>query len=278
MNSKLPAINGKTYVSGVEVPNIVGGFGEDKKSMLAKNIAAIHGKNTFKVNELVNKNKSRFKEGIDIIDLKHPQYEKIVILLMDNNFISKMEISKAENLFSFSERGYAKLLKIFEDDLAWEKYDEIIDGYFRKYDERIVSEKIKELEIKQARVETARKNASIREAKLMMEFTKTYKDKLSPESITAMLNAATTVLTGRPLLPPPVIEKTYTAEELGKELGVTNNMIGRVANKHGLKTDEYGINIIGKSKYSDKQVTQFIYNETGRLAVIEAFTLEAQAK
>ena len=29
-----------------------------------------------------------------------------------------------------SERGYAKLLKLLEDDLAWEKYGELLDGYF----------------------------------------------------------------------------------------------------------------------------------------------------
>ncbi|WP_416712442.1 ORF6C domain-containing protein, partial [Bacillus cereus] len=29
-----------------------------------------------------------------------------------------------------SERGYAKLLKILEDETAWELYDQFVDGYF----------------------------------------------------------------------------------------------------------------------------------------------------
>lgn len=29
-----------------------------------------------------------------------------------------------------SERGYAKLLKILEDDVAWEQYEKLVDGYF----------------------------------------------------------------------------------------------------------------------------------------------------
>ena len=29
-----------------------------------------------------------------------------------------------------SERGYSKLLKILEDDFAWEQYDKLVDGYF----------------------------------------------------------------------------------------------------------------------------------------------------
>lgn len=33
-------------------------------------------------------------------------------------------------IYLLSERGYAKLLKILEDDKAWEQYEKIVDGYF----------------------------------------------------------------------------------------------------------------------------------------------------
>lgn len=168
----------------------------------------------------------------------------------------------------------AKQLRTFLlniEEVAQHKAPEVID-------EAIVKQKLKEIELKAMRAETARKNAAIKEAKLMMEFTKDYKDKLSSESITAMLNAATTVLTGYPLLPAPVIEKTYTAEQIGKELGITSIMVGRIANKYGFKTAEFGYTILGKSRHSSKQVPQWVYNEAGRVAVIEAVEKEAVNK
>ena len=41
-----------------------------------------------------------------------------------------MQIAKANSIYLLSERGYAKLLKILEDDTAWELYDQFVDGYF----------------------------------------------------------------------------------------------------------------------------------------------------
>jgi len=121
-------INGKTVVCGIEVPNIAGGFGEGKRSMLAKHVADIHGKALIHVNEAINNNRNRFKDGIDVIDVKASRF---VIDLVDNNILTQMMVSKANNIYLLSERGYAKLLKIFDDDLAWDKYEEIIDCYFR---------------------------------------------------------------------------------------------------------------------------------------------------
>ncbi|WP_255428442.1 ORF6N domain-containing protein [Sporosarcina sp. resist] len=54
-------VKGTTEVCGITVPNIAGGFGEGKKSMLAKYIADIHGKENRQVNEAINNNRKRFK-------------------------------------------------------------------------------------------------------------------------------------------------------------------------------------------------------------------------
>ncbi|WP_051459463.1 ORF6N domain-containing protein [Paenibacillus zanthoxyli] len=132
--SDKPAINGMKVLSGIEIPNIVGGFGPGKKSMLAKSIAEIHGRQHYKVNELINANRKRFGEAVDLIDLKLPQYAEFAILLVDSGIISQNALNAALNLFLLSERGYAKLIKIFDDDLSWNKYDEILDGYFRARD------------------------------------------------------------------------------------------------------------------------------------------------
>jgi hypothetical protein len=120
-------IKGKAQVCGIKVPKISGGFGPNQPAMLAKTIAELHGMQTFHVNEAINSNRLRFKDNVDVINLKE---EKIVIDLVDNNLLSKMEIAKSENIYLLSQRGYAKLLKIFNDDLAWERYDQILNEYF----------------------------------------------------------------------------------------------------------------------------------------------------
>lgn len=62
----------------------------------------------------------------------------------------------------------------------------------------------------------------------------------------------------------PQIERTYSAREIAQELGVSANLVGKTANENGLKTEEYGVTVLDKAKYSDKQLPTFRYNERGR--------------
>lgn len=119
-------IKGLVTVEGMKFHEIEGGFGEGKKSMLAKEIAEIHGRPTGKINELINKNKKRFLDGVDVIDLKG----KFDILLKDNEIYTQNALNKSTNVYLLSERGYSKLLKILDDDFAWEQYDKLVDNYF----------------------------------------------------------------------------------------------------------------------------------------------------
>jgi len=68
---------------------------------------------------------------------------------------------------------------------------------------------------------------------------------------------------GEAVLPLPAAgERTYTAAEVGRMLGgVSANQIGRLANVHGLKTPEYGLEVWDKSPYSPKQVVSWRYND-----------------
>lgn len=73
---------------------------------------------------------------------------------------------------------------------------------------------------------------------------------------------ATEVLDGQPVLPLPKAEKkTYTATEVGEQLGISANRVGKLTNSWNLKTDEYGIEVWDKSPYSSKQVPAFRYYE-----------------
>lgn len=60
----------------------------------------------------------------------------------------------------------------------------------------------------------------------------------------------------------PTVKKTYSATELGKLLGLTKNKIGRITTQNGLKTEEYGIEVMDKSPYSVKEMPTFRYYET----------------
>ena len=60
---------------------------------------------------------------------------------------------------------------------------------------------------------------------------------------------------------PQVEQVTYSAKEIGDMLGISANRIGRIANAHRLKTEEYGSYYLNKSQHSDKQVEHFRYFE-----------------
>ncbi|HDY7219112.1 hypothetical protein FD833_22955 [Klebsiella pneumoniae] len=71
-------------------------------------------------------------------------------------------------------------------------------------------------------------------------------------------------LLGHEVVPLPAIEEHYsTAGEVAAQLGCTANKIGRVANKHNLKNEQYGKFFLDKSRHSDKQVEAFRYNSEG---------------
>lgn len=120
-------LKGKVSIDGMKFNHIEGGFNEHKKSILVKDIANIHDRELFKINELINNNRKRFKDYVDIIDLKNTNFD---ILLMDNGIYTQNAVNRSRNIYLLSERGYAKLLKILEDDFAWDQYEKLVDNYF----------------------------------------------------------------------------------------------------------------------------------------------------
>lgn len=129
-------VTGRQKVGSIEFTGIEGGFGDGKRAMLVKEIAEIHGQTLSNVNLLINRNRKRFNDGIDVIDLK-------TLIGQNNNEIggaysltfemfgfTQNAWNRSNNAYVLSERGYSKLLKILEDDLAWDLYDQLVDGYF----------------------------------------------------------------------------------------------------------------------------------------------------
>ncbi|WP_051302490.1 ORF6N domain-containing protein [Salibacterium aidingense] len=119
-------------VCGMAIPCIAGGFGKNKKAMLAKHVADIHGKTLKGVNRAINMNRHRFRDQVDLIDLKR---EHFLVHLMHQGVLSKNAVNRSSNIYLLSERGYAKLMKIFDDEKSWEYYDRLLDEYFDRQEE-----------------------------------------------------------------------------------------------------------------------------------------------
>ncbi|AJG73659.1 ORF6N domain-containing protein (plasmid) [Bacillus thuringiensis] len=131
-------IIGRQKVAGYEFTGIEGGFGKVKKAMLVKEVAEIHKKEVKHINQRINENRKRFINNVDIIDL-------LGVGLTDTEIQRFGFTQQAINsyrgrngsIYLLSERGYAKLLKILEDDKAWELYDILVDEYFNMRKQQI---------------------------------------------------------------------------------------------------------------------------------------------
>lgn len=136
-------VKGLVTVEGMKFHEIEGGFGEDKKSMLVKEIAAIHGREEKHLNEVINNNIKRFAINIDIINLLSDENFKVVV-----DDLGLKSSNRQKYAYLLSERGYSKLLKLLDDDIAWEQYDKLVDGYFNM--RKAIKEKAPDIMIAEA--------------------------------------------------------------------------------------------------------------------------------
>ena len=248
---------GQEKIGQYEFTGIEGGFGENKRAMLVKDIAAIHGKEVKEINRLIKSNINRFKFGIDLLDLKR---------VISNHLFSEYGFTKAQwgnanNIYMLSERGYAKLLKILEDDKAWDIYDELVDNYFNM--RQAIKADNKAL-VANKRLAIMEENAKTKQAQLLFKVATGTASNSARERIFAHI---ATELTGEKFIP-ELQKKEFSAQEVGDKLGITANKVGRIANILDLKAEQPGENQFGrwamsKSKYSNKEVSQWLYYQAG---------------
>ena len=141
-----------------------------------------------------------------------------------------------------------------KDALQWKmKYIAAFNEMEAKLNGKPVS-LLKEKEI-EARLNNSR-------ARIASEFRKIAEKTDIPEYKHICQQRAAEVLSGIPLLPmEEAKEITYSATDIGKMLGVSANKIGTLANKHNLKTSQYGKYFYSKSEHSCKEVETFRYYE-----------------
>lgn len=248
---------GQEKIGQYEFTGIEGGFGKNKRAMLVKDIAAIHRKEVKEVNRLINSNINRFKFGIDLLDLK----QVISNHLFSEYGFTKAQWGNANNIYLLSERGYAKLLKILEDDKAWEIYDELVDNYFNMR-EAINTDST--IGLKDKRLAIMEENAKTKQAQLLFKVATGTVSDSARERIFAHI---ATELTGEKFIP-EIQKKEFSAKEVGDKFGISAQQVGRIANILDLKAEQPGQNQFGrwamsKSKYSNKEVAQWLYYQAG---------------
>lgn len=248
---------GQEKIGQYEFTGIEGGFGEDKRAMLVKDIAAIHDRPVKAINQAIERQINRFKNGIDILDLK---VENFAVTLSDLGF-NQGQINASKHIYLLSERGYAKLLKILEDDTAWDIYDELVDNYFNMR-EAINTDST--IGLKDKRLAIMEENAKTKQAQLLFKVATGTASNSARERIFAHI---ATELTGEKFIP-EIQKKEFSAQEVGDKFGITANKVGRIANILDLKAEQPGENQFGrwamsKSKYSNKEVSQWLYYQAG---------------
>ena len=253
---------GTEHIGKITFTGIEGGFCPGKKAMLIRDIALIHKQTVGNINLLINRNRKRFKDGIDIIDLKTNQ--NFAIVLSKSGF-TQNQINASSHIYILSERGYAKLLKIMDDDKAWDIYDELVDNYFNM---RVAIKENKPAIVNQERLAIMKDNSATRRANMLYKIAMATDSTSSKE---ALLAKAAEVLTGEMTIPIMKV-KYYSAGEVGKKLGIKAQKVGKIANRLGLKAEQPSQNKYGrwansKSRYSDKEVPQWLYTDEGIKAV-----------
>lgn len=188
-------------------------------------------------------------------------------LKQTTNFVG----SNAKEFILLTEQGYLMLVKSFTDDLAWKVQRQLVNNYFKRNKQEQQTKP--QVDTKFKDTEARLINAKVRQAIVYLKIA----DKVNiPTYQQICYSKATEVLDGTALIPLPKVErKTYSATEIGEKLGITSNKVGLLANKHNLKTEEYGELVWDKSKHSNKQVQTFRYYDNV-IPVIENLLKEEQ--
>ena len=117
--------------------------------------------------------------------------------------------------------------------------------------------------------EMRRKDLNLKVAQILQSMIDKELFPITPETRTVFAHEVFRLVTGHEYLAmlPECTERWFTASEIGAELGITANKVGRIAKANGLKapegeSNEYGRWIFSKSKYSSREVPSFIYSES----------------
>lgn len=220
----------------------------------SKDIDQCHNRVDGTARKRFNDNKVHFIEGVDFYTINQPSEIRTL-------GIKRPQGGVPNSVTLITESGYLMLVKSFTDDLAWDVQRQLVNTYFRV--EKHKADDTLKTQIQQERAKAMLLNAQYRMLKLLMD--KPELQKLSPAAVETLGIKATEQIIGAGLGEYlPEVEKSYSATEVGNAYGITANKVGKIANANGLKTEEYGVFVMDKSRYSSKEMPVFRYNEKGK--------------
>lgn len=217
-------------------------------------LAQVYETDTDRIKQNFNRNKDKFKEGIHYFKLEGELLKNFKNEVSFSDLVGK----NASCLYLWTERGANRHCKILDTPKAWEQFDNLEETYFlvKEYSQNAIPG-----DLKQTSAETRLNYSRAKVSDMWLKIA----DRVPVDTYKEIcIHYASTALAGKPVLPlPETKEHTYTAEEVGKMLGVSGNKIGRIANENHLKTPEYGVEVWDKAKFSSKQVPSWRYNQKG---------------
>lgn len=228
-----------------------------EKVLTAWDIAKIHRRETREINQNLKNLQGKMVEGEDYYSLSKEELAKSNILIQD--FIP----NNVKKIILFNEAGYLMISKTFDDDFSWKLQKFLIKNYFsmQRFVEAVQNGEIEvrkkeaptEFEIK--KLENESEMIRLEKAKLLERLANSITNEKMKNTLMLLLE------------PEKAERRSYTAGEISEMLkerhniDITVNMIGRIATKHNLKTEEYGYLAYDKAKTSVKQVETFRYFE-----------------
>ena len=217
------------------------------------------------MNELIISNSNQPISSMQIAETTEKRHADIMRDIRDET--EKLEAGGigAQRKFALSERTDSTGRKIPYYELTKEGVLQLAARYDAVTRARLIElamrkEKGDIAETKQKEIEARYNNSLSRRANILLKIANSSNINLRYKQI--LQSQATAIVTGQALLPlPEAEESTYTAEEIGKMLKpeISANRVGRLANEHNLKTDQYGKIFHDKSRYSAKEVESFRY-------------------
>lgn len=121
-------IEGHFTLGDKTISIVKGGFGPDKNILSELQVAELHEKNVTHIRQAVQRIEHKLIQGVDYLDLKNSQ--KFVTYLDMFGYTKQQRTAK--HFYIFSERGYLKLIKHFNDDESWNIFEELLEKYFNK--------------------------------------------------------------------------------------------------------------------------------------------------
>jgi Rha family phage regulatory protein len=219
-----------------------------------------NGKLVVSSREVARNFEKEHKHVLDSIDsLIEGVAEKSADLFISSTYKHKQN-KQVYREYLLTRDGFTLLAMGFSGKKALEWKLKYIEA-FNKMEYTIINQQKQIAKLtKQQEIEARLINSKVRQANVLLKIAK---DANIEEYKQVLHSYASQIVTGKRILPLPEAHKeTYSAKEIGDIVGMSANMVGRLANTYGLKTEQYGKLFYDKSAYSNKQVETFRYYDT----------------